>query len=168
MRSLRPLAIALAAIVTIIGLCPASIAADSAKTTSWLWPLTPEPAVTRAFDPPAKPWLSGHRGVDLAAFDGQEVRSPAAGIVSFLGWLVDRNVLTIDHGNGLRSSFEPVLATVKLGEHIDRGQIIATVQPGHRPPSVSLHWGARREENYLNPLLFIQDRRPSILLPLRN
>lgn len=168
MRSLRPLAITLAVIVTIVGLCPASIAADSAKSTSWLWPLTPEPTVTRAFDPPAKPWLSGHRGVDLAAFDGQEVRSPSAGIVSFLGWLVDRNVLTIDHGNGLRSSFEPVLATVKLGEHIARGQIIATVQPGHRPPAVSLHWGVRRDENYLNPLLFIQDRRPSILLPLRN
>ena len=63
----------------------------------------------RAFDPPAKPWLSGHRGVDLqAAHDGAPVTSPAAGTVSFVGVVVDRPVITIDHGDGLRSSFEPV------------------------------------------------------------
>ena len=33
----------------------------------WSWPLSPRPAVLRAFDPPARPWLSGHRGVDLRA-----------------------------------------------------------------------------------------------------
>ena len=50
--------------------------ASAPRPPSWEWPLAPRPAVLRAFDPPDKPWMSGHRGVDLgAAHDG--VRSPA-------------------------------------------------------------------------------------------
>ncbi len=72
----------------------------------WSWPLSPRPAVLRGFDPPDRPWLSGHRGVDLrAAYDGAPVTSPAPGRVSFAGFVVDRPVITVDHGNGLRSSF---------------------------------------------------------------
>src|SRR5215472_334561 len=33
----------------------------------YLWPLPGLPRVVRAFEPPPKPWLPGHRGVDLAA-----------------------------------------------------------------------------------------------------
>ena len=62
----------------------------------WTWPVTPKPAVTRTFQPPAQKWLSGHRGVDLGAAPGTEVRSPAAGTVSFTGVVVDRPVITKD------------------------------------------------------------------------
>ena len=41
--------------------------AGPVPASAWSWPLSPRPAVLRAFDPPAKPWLSGHRGVDLEA-----------------------------------------------------------------------------------------------------
>src|SRR5512141_2213169 len=83
---------------------------------SWSWPLSPRPAVLRVFDPPDRPWLSGHRGVDLqTAYDGAPVTSPAAGTVAFVGFVVDRPVVTIDHGNGLRSSFEPVESTLRPG-----------------------------------------------------
>ena len=82
----------------------------------WSWPLSPRPAVLRAFDPPAKPWLSGHRGVDLrAAHDGARVTSPAAGTVTFVGVVVNRPVITVDHGNGLRSSFEAVRSDLTPG-----------------------------------------------------
>ena len=75
----------------------------------------------RAFDPPDKPWMSGHRGVDLgAAHDGVPVTSPAAGTVSFVGVVVDRPVITIDHGNGLRSSFEPVDSPLRTGSAVAR------------------------------------------------
>lgn len=136
-------------------------------TPSWQWPLSPRPLVLRDFDPPPKPWLSGHRGVDLgAASDGAHVTSPAAGTVSFVGVVVDRPVITIDHGNGLRSSFEPVASILAPGSAVAAGQPVGTVLPGHCPAAPCLHWGVRRGDDYVNPLQFVMDLRPSILLPL--
>lgn len=132
----------------------------------WSWPLNPRPAVVRAFDPPARPWLSGHRGVDLqAGFDGAPVTSPAAGTVSFVGVVVDRPVITIDHGNGLRSSFEAVRSDLASGDAVAEGDVLGWIQPGHCRPGPCVHWGVRRGADYLNPLAFVTDLRPSVLLP---
>lgn len=133
---------------------------------AWSWPLSPRPAVLRAFDPPAKPWLSGHRGVDIeAAQDGAPLISPAAGTVSFVGTVVDRPVITIDHGNGLRSSFEPVASSLTAGSAVAAGDVLGQVQAGHCGPAPPcLHWGVRRGEDYVNPLAFVMDLRPSVLL----
>lgn len=133
----------------------------------WSWPLRPRPAVLRAFDPPARPWLSGHRGVDVeAAYDGAPLVSPAAGIVSFVGIVVDRPVITVDHGNGLRSSFEPVASALRVGAVVAVGDVLGQVQAGHCGPAPPcLHWGVRRGDEYVNPLAFVTDLRPSVLLP---
>lgn len=151
--------------------------ADSVRTNSapegsvpapdWSWPLRPRPAVLRAFDPPARPWLSGHRGVDLAAaHDGVPVISPAAGTVSFVGIVVDRPVITIDHGNGLRSSFEPVASALTAGSAVAEGDVLGYVLTGHCGPAPPcLHWGVRQGDDYVNPLAFVTDLRPSVLLP---
>lgn len=147
----------------------ASSAAASAAPApaGWSWPLAPRPAVLRPFDPPDKPWLSGHRGVDLgAASDGGPVTAPESGTVSFVGVVVNRPVITIDHGNGLRSSFEPVHSTLKKGASVAKGAVVGTLMAGHCGPSPCVHWGVRRGEEYLNPLSFILDLRPSVLLPL--
>jgi murein DD-endopeptidase MepM/ murein hydrolase activator NlpD len=134
---------------------------------SWEWPLAPRPGVLRAFDPPDKPWMSGHRGVDLeAAHDGVRVTAPESGTVSFVGVVVDRPVITIDHGNGLRSSFEPVQSSLETGDAVAKGQAIGTLLAGHCGAVACVHWGVRRGEDYLNPLEFVLDLRPSILLPL--
>ncbi|MFF1882420.1 M23 family metallopeptidase [Pseudarthrobacter sp. NPDC058196] len=142
-------------------------AAEAGARPSWLWPLAPRPKVLRGFDPPPKPWLSGHRGVDLdAAAAGTGVVSPAPGTVSFVGVVVDRPVITIDHGGGLRSSFEPVESTLAVGTPVGAGEMVGTAVPGHCPASLCLHWGVRNGEEYVNPLQFVLDLRPSILLPL--
>jgi murein DD-endopeptidase MepM/ murein hydrolase activator NlpD len=123
--------------------------------------------VVRAFDPPDQPWLSGHRGVDLgAAADGVAITSPESGTVSFVGVVVDRPVITIDHGGGLRSSFEPVGSTLPTGALVTKGQVIGTLEPGHCGALECVHWGVRRGDDYVNPLAFVTDLRPSILLPL--
>ncbi|GIU55136.1 M23 family metallopeptidase [Arthrobacter sp. NicSoilC12] len=144
--------------------------AGPVPASAWSWPLSPRPAVLRAFDPPAKPWLSGHRGVDLeAAFDDAPLKSPAAGTVSFVGTVVDRPVITIDHGNGLRSSFEPVASSLRAGSAVAEGDVLGQVQTGHCGPAPPcLHWGVRRGEDYVNPLAFVMDLRPSVLLPPLN
>ncbi|MEV7605479.1 M23 family metallopeptidase [Paenarthrobacter sp. NPDC089322] len=133
----------------------------------WSWPLSPKPNVLRTFDPPDKPWLSGHRGVDLGpASDGGTVTAPSGGVVTFAGVVVDRPVLTIDHGNGLRSSFEPVSSELKPGDSVTKGQAVGSLAAGHCGGTPCLHWGVRRGEDYINPLGFVQDLRPSVLLPL--
>lgn len=154
----------------------ALVATPGPAQDHWAWPLSPTPQVLRTFDPPDKPWLSGHRGVDLGMkpddglpAEGAQVISPADGVVAFAGVVVDRPVLTIDHGDGLRSSFEPLASELKPGDHVAKGSVIGSVSaasaPGHCS-SVCLHWGVRRGEEYINPLGLVQDLRPSILLPL--
>ena len=137
-----------------------------AAAAGWCWPLCPRPGVLRAFSPPAKPWLSGHRGVDLrASHDGAPVTSPASGTVSFAGVVVDRGVITVDHGSGLRSSFEAVLSDLKAGDAVVLGDVLGWIQPGHCTPAPCVHWGVRRGAEYVNPLGFVTDLRPSVLLP---
>ena len=158
----------LAALAMAAGALGASVpAAPDPESGRWSWPLTPKPGVLRIFDPPDKPWLSGHRGVDVGpAPDGGKVTAPSDGVVTFAGVVVDRPVLTIDHGGGLKSSFEPVTSELKAGDVVRKGQAIGTLEPGHCGVSTCLHWGVRRGEEYLNPLGFVADLRPSILLPL--
>jgi murein DD-endopeptidase MepM/ murein hydrolase activator NlpD len=147
---------------------PPAARAAPAPQGSWTWPLEPPPAVVRTFDPPERPWLSGHRGVDLSASPGAHVLSPAGGTVVFAGRVVDRPVVTVEHGDGLRSSYEPVNGLVPVGTAVGKGAPIGTVDPGsagHCAPETCLHWGVRDGDEYVDPLQFVQDRRPSVLLP---
>lgn len=142
----------------------------------WSWPLAPAPRVLRPFEKPPRPWQRGHRGVDLAApaagSPGGDVLSPTDGVVSFAGTVVDRGVLSIDHGNGFVSSFEPVRTDLVKGQQVLEGQVVAalTDAPGTSGPfhcaSRCLHWGVREDGEYVDPLGFVLDRRPSVLLPL--
>lgn len=133
----------------------------------WAWPLTPRPRVARLFDAPPQPWLAGHRGVDLAAPAGAEVRAPADGVVAFRGTVASRPVLSIDHAGGLRSTYEPVTSALIAGTVVSRGQVIGTLATGHDCPAAScLHWGVRRGEAYLDPLSLVGGIAP-VLLPLR-
>jgi len=143
------------------GLPPAPSAA-----AGWIAPL-PEPlTVTRVFDPPANPYAAGHRGVDLAGSRGQEVRVAGAGRVVYAGPLAGRGVLSVEHADGLRTTYEPVLASISAGIEVTPGQVIGTLQPGHAvcPVAACLHWGLRRGDVYLDPLLLLR-QGPVRLLP---
>lgn len=124
----------------------------------WLPPVDPL-RVERGFQAPAQNWLPGHRGVDLAAPDGAPVRAPADGRVAFVGMVAGKPVLSLDHrdpdGDGLlRTTYEPVLASVDRGATVRRGEVVGTVVVtgiSHCAQGC-LHWGARRDGNYLDPL----------------
>lgn len=122
--------------------------------TAYQWPLPGPPPLTRAFDPPARPWLPGHRGVDLAARAGAEVHAVGGGVVAFAGPVAGRPVVSIDHPGGLRTTYLPVAATVAAGDRVAPGDPIGVLQPGHPdcPAPACLHWGLRRGGTYLDPL----------------
>ena len=166
----RLTALLCAALLLPLGTPPGTTAATPLPASlAWGWPLTGKPAVANAFDPPAKPWLAGHRGVDLAAEQGAAVLAPTSGVVTFSGVVVNRGVLTIAEPGGLRISLEPVVSELRPGDPVEKGAQIGVLQgPTHcdGAGAACLHWGVRRGEEYLDPLQFIMDLRPSVLLPL--
>lgn len=136
--------------------------AQALRSGSWSWPIMGPHTISRGYSAPTSAYSPGHRGIDVVADPGAEVLSPADGVVHFAGWVVDRNVLSIDH-EGLYSTFEPVEALVHTGEKVTRGQVIGHLSTG--PHCSCLHMGAREGENYLSPLAMLSIVPAAVLLP---
>lgn len=137
----------------------------AAPGPSWAWPVARPHEIVRPFVAPATPYAAGHRGIDVLA-PGATVFAPAAGVVHFAGVVVDRPVLSIRHPGGLISSYEPVESPLTAGATVRRGDVIGTVLPGHCS-EICLHFGVRRDGEYVNPLLLLGGLPYSVLLPTR-
>ncbi len=118
------------------------------------WPLAGSPEVVRGFAAPEHEYGPGHRGVDLAARPGEPVRAAVAGTVAFAGTVAGRGVVSVDHG-AVRTTYEPVAARVRAGQRVELGETIGRVAAGGHCEAC-LHWGLRRGETYLDPLLLIR------------
>jgi murein DD-endopeptidase MepM/ murein hydrolase activator NlpD len=123
--------------------------------------------IARGFDPPARPWLPGHRGVDLAAVPGAVVRAAGNGVVRFAGPLAGRGVVSVEHAGGLRTTYEPVAVRVRPGDRVAAGHPLGAVAVGHRgcAAPACLHWGLRRDAVHLDPFALLGLARTR-LLPL--
>lgn len=132
----------------------------------WTRPSRGESPPIRGFERPEHRWSPGHRGIDLAAAPGDPVMAPREGTITFAGPVVDRTVLTITHDDGLRSSLEPVSATVVVGDRVVAGQVVGSLGggPSHCDPAGCVHWGVREGEEYLDPWLLLCGG-PVVLLP---
>jgi murein DD-endopeptidase MepM/ murein hydrolase activator NlpD len=119
----------------------------------WSWPLEPRPEVVESFDPPDDLYGAGHRGVDLAGRVGQPVLAVADGEVTFVGMIAGRGVVVVDH-DGERSTYEPVVGTVRVGQSVLGGQPIGRLElvGSHCWPRACLHLGRIADETYLDPL----------------
>jgi len=145
---------------------PAAAVTPAAQLGTWTWPVSGAHALARPYVAPAGPYGSGHRGIDIRSTEGAAVLAPDDGVVHFAGFVVDRPVLSIEHANGVLSSFESVQTTLAAGDRVSRGQVIGTLLPGHCA-SPCLHLGARVDGEYVNPLLFLGGVGWSVLYPLR-
>ncbi len=131
----------------------------------WSWPVAP-PRVIGPFAAPPTPYAAGHRGIDLAAIAGTPVTSPSDARVRFAGVVVDRPVLTLDHGGGVLSSYEPLSTSLGAGDPVGRGAPLGQVAAGGHCDGACLHVGVRVDGAYVSPLLFFDSVPPSVLLPL--
>jgi len=147
----------------LLSLSPPAYAAPALPSTGG-WPLTGAPRVLRPFDPPAEVWGAGHRGVDLAARPGDPVLAAATGQVVFAGSVAGRGVLTIEHGGGLRTTYEPVFARVPVGSWVAVGDVVGVVTTGSHCADRCLHWGLKDGRTYLDPLLLIAEGASSLRL----
>lgn len=141
------------------------LASGLVVATLWSWPVAAPHPIARPFVAPETPYSAGHRGVDVRAPAGSEVRAPADGVVHFAGFVVDRPVVSIRHAGGVLSSFEPVEPLVATGDRVARGQVLGLLLPGHCT-TPCLHLGARVDGGYVNPLLFLGGLDHAILYPL--
>lgn len=116
----------------------------------WLWPIEGEHSVRLDYQAPLTEYGRGHRGIDLPVDVGQEVRSPATGIVSYTGMLAGRGVVSLRVGDYVLS-FEPLIGAVAEGDVVLRGQVVGTVGTGSHCDEC-LHVGLRRRGLYLSPM----------------
>lgn len=131
----------------------------------WSWPVGGARSVVAPFRAPAHEYGPGHRGLDIAADPRAEVHAAAAGIVAFRGTVVDRPLLTIDHGGGYVSTWEPLDSDLIPGEAVAAGAVIGTVASGGHSVPGTLHVGVRRNDQYINPLPLFGDVPRAVLLP---
>lgn len=174
-RLVRFLGVCCCALLLVGAVTPLAFAG---QTPPWQAPVEGQLTVVRGFEKPAARWAAGHRGVDLALEAGGSVLAPYEGEVVFAGTVVDRQVLTLEHPDGRRSSFEPVSNPLPVGSRVQAGDAIAQLDSNiqHCTSSFCLHWGVRepapgsetacRGLDYTNPLLLLGLEEPSILLPI--
>jgi murein DD-endopeptidase MepM/ murein hydrolase activator NlpD len=158
-----------AALMLTLGLLSAVPA--SADDVRLEWPLRPAPAVARGFDAPSPDWNPGHRGVDLPGSPGQPVYAAGAATVVFAGLLAGRPVVSLAHAGGLRTSYEPVRAAVRVGQAVTAETVIGSLVAGHAGcrAAACLHWGAMwgpaSRADYVDPLGLLKST-PIRLKPL--
>ncbi|MER7485756.1 M23 family metallopeptidase [Streptomyces sp. NPDC126497] len=139
------------------------------------WPVGSRPRVLRGWEPPVTAYGRGHRGVDLVAAPGTPVRAVAAGRVSFAGRVAGKGVVSVElTGTGdppLRTTYEPVRASVAEDDEVTAGEVVGTVEPaGSHCTAPCVHWGLLRGGRYLDPLALLPPwllrRDPPRLLPV--
>lgn len=126
-------------------------------------------AVLRGFDPPATALGPGHRGADLVAAPHATVRSSADGRVAFAGSVAGTSWVAIAHADGVTTSYGPLAGLrVRTGDDVSRASAIGTLASGghgHLGLDAGLHWGARIDGRYIDPLelLDVGVPRPSLV-----
>lgn len=145
---------------------PGTATAGDGTGAAWAWPVDSPHPVVRPFIAPKTTYSAGHRGIDIAAYVGAILRSPADGVIHFSGFVVDRSLVSIDHGGGLISTFEPVFPALAEGTVVHRGEQIGALQSGHCG-APCLHFGVRLNGQYVSPLNYLGGIPHSVLLPTR-
>ncbi|MFJ4164382.1 peptidoglycan DD-metalloendopeptidase family protein [Microbacterium sp. NPDC089698] len=160
---LVPVLLPAAGPVASAGSAAAASAGSALPDRDWLWPVEGPRTVVAPFRAPVHDYGPGHRGMDVAAAGA--VRAPASGAIAFRGTVVDRPLLTIDHGNGLVTTLEPVQSDLDAGTAVRRGDRIATLASGGHTPPGALHIGVRWNGAYINPMLLFGGVPRAVLLP---
>ena len=99
-----------------------------------------------------------HTGLDFRASTGDPVRATASGKVVAAGWAGGYGrMVEIDHGNGLATRYGHMSKIdVRLGEHIQIGQIVGEVGSTGRSTGPHLHYETRIDGEAVDPQRFLR------------
>jgi murein DD-endopeptidase MepM/ murein hydrolase activator NlpD len=119
------------------------------------WPVIGR--IVNGYRAPGTPYGRGHRGIDIAAPAGTDVKASAPGVVAFAGSVAGTLWVSIDHPDGVRTSYGYLSSiAVAKGDLVAGGQVIAASGLGHPgTPIPHLHFGARFGGAYIDPMLLL-------------
>lgn len=115
------------------------------------------------------PWPEFHKGVDLAADYGTQVRASAAGTVASAGWDAGGfgNKVDIDHGNGYHTWYCHLShIDVRAGAHVTKGEPIAEVGSTGESTGPHLHYQVMKDGQPIDPEPFLSGVPAKILATL--
>ncbi|HWK60056.1 MAG TPA: M23 family metallopeptidase [Eoetvoesiella sp.] len=103
-----------------------------------------------------------HEGLDFAAPRGTPIRAASGGVVTEAGRVSGYGkMVEINHGNGLVTRYAHASRLdVKVGDIVEKGQVIANVGTTGRSTGPHLHFEVRMAGHPLNPTLFLARVQP--------
>jgi hypothetical protein len=133
--------------------------------SAWAWPV--DGPVLRPFVAEGDPYSGGqHRGIDIGAPTGADVRSAAAGVASFVGRLPHQGLcLTVRTADGYSVTLVHLGSIgVTTGTPVSEGDVVGTIGPSGdvegTEPYVYLGIRLTADPNgYLDPLAFLPSRQ---------
>lgn len=119
---------------------------------AYLWPA--RGVVTSRF---GTRWRRHHSGVDIAAPRGTPIRAARDGRVVRTGWYGGYGlVVVLDHGDGMETWYGHASAVlVRVGEVVERGQVIARVGCTGACTGPHVHFEVRVRGQPVNPLRYL-------------
>ena len=151
------------AIFLLLVLLAALVAAPGAS--AWAWPV--DGPVLRPFVAVGDPYAGGqHRGMDIGAPTGSDVRSVTAGVVSFVGQLPRHGLcLTIRTEDGWSATLVHLGSIgVTVGTQVGEGDVVGAIGPSGEPEGAEpyVHLGIRLTADangYVDPLTLLPQQR---------
>lgn len=125
-----------------------------------IWPCPSSKRITSNFGNRKSPTKGGstyHQGIDIGAPVGSTVISAAAGeiVISKYSYSAG-NYIMIDHGSGIFTVYMHLsVRSVDVGREVSQGQKIGEVGSTGYSTGPHLHFGIRKNGNYVNPLTFV-------------
>jgi murein DD-endopeptidase MepM/ murein hydrolase activator NlpD len=122
-----------------------------------VWPVERRYRVTSGFGQRVHPLtgrLSNHRGVDIGAPEGTEVRAAAAGVARQVRvGAVNGKWVEVDHGRGVRSMYVHLSAfAVVPGQKVAAGELLGYSGATGRVTGPHLHYQLKRHDEHVDPL----------------
>lgn len=120
----------------------------------------PGAVITSGFGNRPDPFLGSlafHPGIDFRLPYGSDVPATAAGTVTNASWAGGYgNMVEIDHGHGIATRYGHLSEIkVKVGQHIEKGQIVGEVGSTGRSTGPHLHYETREDGEPLNPITWL-------------
>jgi murein DD-endopeptidase MepM/ murein hydrolase activator NlpD len=114
------------------------------------------------------PWPEFHKGVDLEANYGDQVRAAAAGTVVSAGWDSGFGIkVDIDHGNGYHTWYAHLSRTaVEPGQRVVKGQPIAYVGSTGESTGPHLHYQVMYDGQPVDPAPYLNGVPAHVLATL--